>query len=106
MIPAGNHTDLIWPLSLIPRKWTAVESTHPPIGVTLEHSSTALGWQLTLYGTTIDVPDHGTATLALSRYGFMVSVNSHGWLFRIGTFRYDYVDQYYEFPTLTLKRHK
>jgi len=30
MIPAGNHTDLIWPLSLIPRKWTAVESTHPP----------------------------------------------------------------------------
>ena len=89
MIPAGNHTDLIWPLSLIPRKWTAVESTRQPY----------------TYGYDGDVPPAGQWTVAISRYGFMFSANSHGWLFRIGTFRYDYVDKYYEFPTLTLKRH-
>jgi hypothetical protein len=87
-----KHTDWPWPLSKIPRAWTAIPSTTPP---------------RTLAGQNTDVPSPGRFTLQLSRYGFMFSVQTKGqWLFRIGSFRFDYVDNYYEIFTLTLKRHK
>ncbi len=86
-----KHTDLPWPLSLIPRRWTAIPSVVRP-------------WTL---GYDRDVPPAGAWTLAFSRYGVMGSFQTKGrWLFRMGTFRYDYVDLYYELVTLTLKRLK
>ena len=88
MILDEKHTDWPWPLSLIPRRWTAIPSDKGP-------------WSI---GYQKDVPPPGRWTLAFSRYGFMFSVNARGWLFRVGTFRYDYVDKYFQIPTLTLKR--
>jgi len=87
-----KHTDLPFPLSLIPRKWTAIPSENPP----------PFG-----FGQPKDVPSPGRWTLAFSKFGFMFSFQTPGrWLFRIGTFRYDYSDFYYEIFTLTLKKEK
>ena len=89
LIPTGKHTDWPWPLSLVPRKWTAIPSNNPPGTI----------------GDNTDVPPPGKWVLAWSRFGFMFSFQTRGrWLFRIGTFRYDYVDRYYEILTLTLKK--
>jgi len=92
-IPEGNHNDWLWPFSYIPRKWTAIESEEPPTKI---------------FGNTngnLDVPKPGQWTLSSSPYGPMFAWTSvSGWHFRIGTARYDYVDRYYQFPTLALKK--
>jgi hypothetical protein len=102
MIPAGKHTDWPFPLSLIPRSWTAIASDKAPWGFSLLLVRPKDADKTTAH---LDVPMRNEAVLDFSRYGFMFSVNAKGWLFRVGSFRYDYVDKYYELPTLTLKRH-
>lgn len=86
-----KHTDWPWPLSYVPRAWTAIKSDVPP---------------RTLAGEDTDVPAPGRFTLQVCKYGFMFSLQTkRGWLVRVGSFRYDYCDKYYEIFTLTLKRH-
>jgi hypothetical protein len=102
LIPTGKHTDWYWPLSLIPRKWTAIPSEREPFGVIID--DVGMLW-VRPKTWNLDVPVRNSAMLVFSRYGFMFSVNAKGWLFRIGTFRYDYVDSYVELFTLALKRH-
>lgn len=99
MIPTGKHTDLPWPLSLIPRGFNAVQSNDPPHVVA--HSPGAL------VDHNADVPAPGNFTFSTSKYGFNFALTTKGgWIFRIGTFRYDYVDHYYTFPTFTIKKEK
>lgn len=96
-IPAGRHNDWPWPFSLIPRKATAVESDTPPTAVA--HSKDL--------DKVDDIPNAGNWVLLKSKYGLSFAVTGPGgWHFRIGTFRYDYVDKYYTFPTFTVKRLK
>ncbi len=70
-IPEGNHTDWVFPLSLIPRTWTAIPDSVPPVKIA------------------------GSAPTAIE-----------GWHFRLGTFRFDVVDGYYQIPTATIKKIK
>ncbi len=92
MIPAGRHTDWPWPLSLIPRRWTARESGRLPVK---------------LLGTVprdahLDIPRPGQWVLAWPLYFAITTEN--GVHFRIGIARYDYVDHYYQLGTLAWKR--
>jgi hypothetical protein len=93
-VPPGRHTDWPWPLSYIPRSWTAVESQRKPVQV--------LG--TVGKGENLDVPKPGRFTLAWPPY-FAVT-GPRGIHFRIGVARYDYVDEYYQIPTVALKRIK
>lgn len=96
MIPPGNHNDWIWPFSLIPRTANAVASDTPPKLV----SSSGL-----LPGYNPDVPNPGAWALSTCQYGFCyASTSLSGITVRAGTFRYDYVDKYYTFPTFTVKQ--
>jgi hypothetical protein len=91
MIPKGKHTDWVWPLSYIPRRWTAWSSTNEPrkiIGSATGH---------------LDIPPRGTWVLAWPPY-FAVTL-PNGAHFRLG-FRHDYQDHYYTFVPLTLKKLK
>lgn len=55
----------------------------------------------------LDIPRTGEWLIALSKFGFMFSFQTRGrWLFRVGTFRYDYVGNFYTFPTLALKKQR
>lgn len=92
-----RHDDWIWPFSYIPRRWTAVESEVEP---TLVASSPGLD-------KPDDIPNPGNWALMKSKYGLNFSaVSESGWLFSIGTFRYDYVDRYYQLPRFTIKKLK
>jgi hypothetical protein len=107
-----KHSDWPWLLSRIPRKWTAVRSERKPCGLyCIRFSSTprrlllGLGFFNRTDTGAYDVPEPREAVLAFSRFGFMFSFQTaKGWLFRIGSARYDYVDKYYTMPTLTLKK--
>lgn len=97
-IPAGRHTDWIWPLSYIPRNWTAFNSDVPPVKIAgterLEDH--------------LDIPERGKWVLAgvmnlrIPVY-FALTTNS-GWHFRVGLLRYDFVDEYYQIATFTIKK--
>lgn len=93
MIPSGQHTDWFWPFSYIPRSWTGWNSTKAPkqlLGNVPE-------------GIHLDVPPVGMHTFA---WPFYVAIHfKNGWYARFGI-RYDYVDQYYTFPAITVKRLK
>ena len=89
MIPNGPHNDWPWPFRYIPRKWTAIASSHPP---------------KKLFGPAsgnIDIPQPGSWVLAFPPY-FAVTTKNH-WHTRLGI-RYDYNDQYYELISFTVKR--
>jgi hypothetical protein len=103
-IPTGKHSDWPWPFSLIPRRWTAVESDKEPAAVSVLFSD-GNGTLQNISPVNPDVPAPGEACISFCRYGVMFSACGFGWLLRIGTFRYDYTDRYYTFPTFTLKRH-
>lgn len=98
-IPTGLHNDWPWPLSLIPRKATAIAGP-PPTDVVYSDNFN----KLTNHP---DVPNEGAwAVSKHPDYGFCFSAVEKGVLFSIGTFRYDYVDGYYTFPRLTIKKVK
>lgn len=88
-IPSGKHNDWIWPFSLIPRGFNAVASENEPVKLL----GNATGH--------LDVPPKGTWVLAWPLY-FALRTKS-GWHFRFGI-RYDYVDRYYTFPAIALKK--
>ena len=100
MIPAGRHDDWIWPLCLIPRRWTAFGSDIPPIKI--------IGTERA--EDHVDIPERGKWVIAgvcnLKIPVYFAATSVSGLHFRIGLFRYDYVDHYYEFFSLTLKRLK
>ncbi len=94
MIPEGPHRDWPWPLSYIPRRWTAWESTKLPVK---------------LLGTVgedehLDIPKPGKWVLAWPLYFAITTKNLFH--FRVGLARYDFVDHYYQIGTITLKRLK
>ncbi len=98
MIPAGRHDDWIWPFRYIPRSWTAFRSDISPVKI----AGTAAGH--------LDIPERGRWVLAgvekLKIPVYFAITTSTGLHFRIGLFRYDYVDRYYELFPLSLKRLK
>lgn len=97
-VPSGKHNDLPWPLSLLPRNFNAIPSNDPPHVVA--HSAGALK-----DGHNADVPAPGNFTFSVSKYGFNFAwTTKGGTIFRIGTFRYDYVDHYYTLPTIALHK--
>lgn len=94
------HTDLPWPFSLFKRGANAISDPNPPTEVYFsknfdkEHKNP-------------DVPNNGAWALSIHpKYGFCFAAVEDGWLFSIGTFRYDYVDKYYTFPRLAVKHIK
>jgi hypothetical protein len=90
MIPAGNHTDWIWPLSLIPRRLTSIESKRPPrkiFGNVLDTDH-------------LDVPPKGKWVIALPlHWAWTTKV---GDINRISFARYDYNGEYYQILSLRL----
>ncbi len=93
------HNDWPWPLSLIPRDWNSVPSQVKPEAIA---SSKGLD-------KVDDIPNPGNWALThvpgRPWYGINFALTTqNGWHFRIGTFRYDFVDSYYTFPTVTLKK--
>lgn len=92
-----NHDDWVWPFSYIPRSWTAVKSDTPPTELAKSDD----------LNKAPDVPNPGAWAVTTSQYGInFAATTDSGWHFRIGTFRYDYVDKYYTFPTFTIKKLK
>ena len=112
MIPEGKHDDwrykpdipiigpilgiLTWPLSQIPRHWTAFDSDIPPVKIL----GTAEGH--------LDIPSRGTWALAgvgdIPIPVYFAITAENGTHFHIGLFRYDYNGHYYQIPSLTFKR--
>lgn len=90
MIPKGRHTDWPWPFSFIPRSWNAWASNKLPkqlLGNAKGH---------------LDIPAPGEWTIDWPPY---VAIHRFsGWYARFGI-RYDYVDHYYTFPALTIKKY-
>src|SRR5262245_49720328 len=89
-IPEGGHTDWWWPFSLIPRRWTAIESSRPP---TLLLGTAPRGGHL-------DVPPAGTWVLAWPLHWAWTS--KAGDINRISIARYDYNGFYYQIGSLRL----
>ena len=96
-IPNTLHTDWLWPFSLVPRRKTAIESDVPP-----QVAAKSPGYP----DSANEIPPAGHWVLQTHpEYGFYFAfTNPDGWHFRVGSFRYDYVDHYYTFPTVALKR--
>lgn len=92
MLPTGKHDDWVWPLSYIPRHWTAFEGKPPR---QLAGSADPNGH--------LDITARGTWSLA---WPFHFTFYTHGgWMFAIGI-RYDYNDLYYNWPRFTLKHYE
>lgn len=97
-IPTGNHNDWIWPFSLIPRSLTAIPG--PPDGIEVTYSA-----NFDHAHHNPDVPNEGAWALSHHpKYGFSYARVCDGWLEAVGTFRYDYVDRYFEIDTIRIKR--
>ncbi len=98
MIPAGRHNDWWWPFSLIPRRWTAFNSDIPPVKIAGTERAQ----------DHVDIPERGKWILAgvgnLKIPVYFAVTTKAGWHFRIGLFRYDYIDGYYQIFTFTIKR--
>jgi hypothetical protein len=89
-IPEGRHDDWKWPLKLIPRRWTAVESNKPPIK---------------LFGTApadkhLDVPEPGTWVVAWPPHWAWTTKEID--INRVSLARYDYNGGYYQIFSLRL----
>lgn len=98
-IPSGLHNDWPWPFSLIPRKATAIEGP-PPTDVTYSPNFDRANHNP-------DVPNEGAWALSHHPdYGWSYARVQDGWLEAVGTFRYDYVDHYYELGTIRIKQLK
>lgn len=99
-IPSGTHTDWLWPFSLIPRSFNATESDVPPTAIANSEGLDKAD----------DIPNPGNWVFMRAEkwyYGLYFALTTEsGWHFRIGSFRYDYVDKYYTFPTFTIKKIK
>lgn len=97
-VPTGGHDDWLWGLGkLIPRDWNsevgpAPDQVYFSPNFDKEHNHP-------------DVPNDGAFAVSFHpKYGFSFATVLDGWLFAIGTFRYDYADGYYTFPRLALKK--
>ncbi len=89
MLPSGRHTDWIWPFSYIPRTWTSFLGKPPR----------------KLLGTSPEakpIPDSGWELLWPL---YFAARSKGGWYIRIGI-RWDDVDQYYTWPSFTIKHFK
>jgi hypothetical protein len=96
-IPGGNHNDWIWPFSLIPRRATAIVGP-PPTDVTYSANFDKVNHHP-------DIPNEGAWALSKHpEYGVSFAEVKNGVLFAAGTFRYDYVDGYYELGRFTIKK--
>lgn len=91
MIPPGPHTDWPWPFSRIPRRWTAIESAHPPIKLLGTAPANA----------NLDIPPLGRWVITWPPYIAVLTL-SH-WHARLGI-RYDYNGKYYQLIAFTIKR--
>lgn len=106
-----RHTDWPWPLSYIPRRWTACDWGVPVLVMgnqreTREDAAShtagpapvgeAGSWQLSLFpkapGPLKHIPTYFAFTL------------KNGWHFRIGA-RWDDVDSYTQVPTLAIRKY-
>lgn len=98
-IPPGNHSD--WPklFRWVPRKWTAIEYSVPPVKIA---------------GTervedNLDIPERGRWALAgignLKIPVYFALTTKTGWHFRIGLFRFDYSDFYYQVGTFKIGKY-
>ncbi len=93
------HSDWPWPFSYIPRDWNAVPSQVKPVAIAHSNGLDKVD----------DIPNRGNWALtkvpSKPWYGLNFALTTEsGWHLRIGTFRYDFVDGYYTFPTLTVKK--
>lgn len=91
MIPTGRHDDWPWPFKYIPRSWTAWSSPNAPRKLLGNAPSSEH----------LDITPPGTWALAWPLY--LTFRTKGGWHFRSG-FRYDYVNQYYTFVPITIKK--
>jgi hypothetical protein len=96
-----THSDWIWPLQYVPRRWTIVCGNPPQktFGTTPLRRMQFHGAQFA-YPQPIPPPGHWHFTTWPIYFG--MSTRS-GWHFRIGV-RYDDIDGYYTWPSLTIKR--
>jgi hypothetical protein len=95
------HSDWIWPLRYVPRRWTIVCGDPPQktLGTTPLRTVQFHGLPFR-YPQPIPPPGHWHFTTWPIYFG--MSTRS-GWHFRIGV-RYDDIDGYYTWPSLTIKR--
>jgi hypothetical protein len=100
---SGTHSDWIWPLRAVPRRWTVLCGTPPykTLGTTPLRTAQFHGLQFR-YPQPIPPPGHWHFTTWPIYFG--LSTRS-GWHFRIAV-RYDDIDGYYTWPSLTIKRLK
>jgi hypothetical protein len=98
---SGRHGDWIWPLRYIPRRWTAV-SGDPPRETLGSTPLTLAESEGKRFHYPQPIPPRGRWHFTLWPTYFGVSTRS-GWHFRIGI-RYDDVDGYYNWPSLTIKK--
>src|SRR5215471_6690100 len=98
---SGAHSDWIWPLRYVPRRWTIVCGNPPQktLGTTPLRTAQFHGLQFR-YPQPIPPPGYWHFTTWPIYFG--ISTRS-GWHFRIGV-RYDDIDGYYTWPSLTIKR--
>ena len=98
---SGLHTDWIWPFRYIPRRWTAMPGDPPreTLGSTPLTSAESQGRR---FRYPQPIPPRGRWHFTIWPTYFGMSTHS-GWHFRIG-FRYDDVDGYYNWPSLTIKK--
>ena len=100
---SGRHDDWPWPLSSVPRRWTAV-SGNPPrktFGTTPLTRAEFNGRQ---FRYPKPIPPAGRWHFTIWPLYFGMTTHS-GWHFRLGV-RYDDIDGYYSWPSVTLKRYK
>lgn len=108
-IPAGKHNDWWGPFKLIPRTFMAFESLVPPrilgklASKWLREDEDAFGF------THLDITPMSTWAVGYHLghgwfpFLYFTFRTSGGWHFRTG-WRYDYVDSYYTFVVITIKR--
>jgi hypothetical protein len=97
-IPPGNHTDWVWPMSLIPRSWNARVSEVEPRALLKSKG----------YVGNLDIPHptHWNLSKGPWWWSYYFALTTKGaWHFRFGC-RYDFVDFYYVYPAFTIKRIK
>jgi hypothetical protein len=95
------HSDWIWPLRYVPRRWTIVCGNPPEktLGTTPLRAAQFHGLQ---FRYPQPIPPRGYWHFTAWPIYFGMSTRS-GWHFRIGV-RYDDIDGYYTWPSLTIKR--
>jgi hypothetical protein len=98
---SGPHGDWIWPLRYIPRRWTTM-SGEPPRETFGSTPLTTAESRGRLFRYPQPIPPRGRWHFTIWPTYFGMSTHS-GWHFRIG-FRYDDVDGYYNWPSLTIKK--